>query len=177
MLRLVASYTETWASGRYFVRVPGARRYSGETVPIAFDGERNGMPHISDVIHLIRRHHMPDQTAPPAVEHMAEGKDGQFDGMPVARVASYQFLPGTSDEVFARVEQELLPLLKQQPGYLSYEAHRLDNERGVSISTWVSQEHADAAHTVIEMWAEERIGDYVVMVERYMSNVNYIPAS
>lgn len=108
-----------------------------------------------------------------STEQVAYGPAQVLHGPPVARVAMYHFKPGTVDAVLARAERELLPILQRQPGYVSYEGHKLGEDRGLSLSAWDTRPHAEAANDVIEAWVRENIAEAILSADCYLSNAAF----
>jgi len=62
------------------------------------------------------------------------------------RIGVYQFKPGVSTEEAAQITRKFtLPVYQQQPGFVAYEAIHVEGDRWVSITTWESQQQAEAA--------------------------------
>jgi heme-degrading monooxygenase HmoA len=91
-----------------------------------------------------------------------------------SRVAIYKFKPGTVDGVVQKAQQELLPVLQHQPGYIAYQVQKAgEPDQAISISAWQSQQDAEAATTFIERWVRDNIADTVVSVQQYISNIAF----
>ncbi len=62
------------------------------------------------------------------------------------RVGVYQFNPEFSTEEVARRTRELtLPVYQQQPGFVAYDAFHIEGDTWISVTTWESQQQAEAA--------------------------------
>jgi steroid delta-isomerase-like uncharacterized protein len=73
-----------------------------------------------------------------------------------ARIAVYQFRPGaTEEEVYRLTREGSLPVYRQQPGFVAYEGIHAEGDTWVSITTWESAAHADAATERIAAWIRE----------------------
>ena len=64
-----------------------------------------------------------------AIPKRPEG--GNYD---VLRLALYRFQPGTVDKVIRRGQQELLPMFRQQDGFVAYEVVRTREDTGFAIN-------------------------------------------
>jgi steroid delta-isomerase-like uncharacterized protein len=72
------------------------------------------------------------------------------------RLAVYEFDPRATDEYVVRLTREgSLPVYRQQPGFLAYEAIHAEGDTWISITTWDSPAHADAAAERIGAWIRQ----------------------
>ncbi len=79
-----------------------------------------------------------------------------------ARVNAYTCRPGALDEVLRRVEAEQVPILRAQPGFLSYEFVRTGPDTGLSISRWASTADAERSGGPSGAWVRETVADTIV---------------
>lgn len=85
------------------------------------------------------------------------------------RVGIYQLQEGASiAEIQRRVEGEMLPIFRQSPGFLGYEGVKTANGYFLSLSTWASQEQADAALATGGAWSLENLSFLVTLADNYV---------
>ena len=89
------------------------------------------------------------------------------------RLAVYQTRPGTVDEILRRAQSGMLPIFRQQPGFVAYEGVKTGDAEVVSISTWESAEQAQAAVQTAAGWVKENIGDMVVSVDNHVGELGF----
>ena len=71
-----------------------------------------------------------------------------------ARVAVYQVKPGTADEIARRAQAGMLPIFRNQPGFVAYGGVTADVDTVISLSFWQTQEQADAADPCLVVVAQ-----------------------
>jgi heme-degrading monooxygenase HmoA len=89
------------------------------------------------------------------------------------RVAIYQIMPGTADEILRRAQTGMLPIFRQQPGFIAYEGVVTVDDEVVSISTWESAEQAQAAVHTATGWVRENLADMILSVDNYVGEVGF----
>lgn len=75
--------------------------------------------------------------------------------MPYARVGIHKFKQGTIDEVIKKGKTKLLPVDREQPGFIAYEVIKIDDETAISISTWKTKKQAENALKRVSEWREQ----------------------
>ena len=93
--------------------------------------------------------------------------------MVYARVAVYRFRPGMAVPAIGRAQAGMLPIFREQPGFVAYEVVKTGDDAAVSISTWGSAEHARRAVEMAAGWVKDNIGDMVVSVENHVGEVSF----
>src|SRR5438128_2739476 len=73
----------------------------------------------------------------------------------VARIATYSFT-GDADELGARAEAGILPILKAQPGFQSY-AVAIGEGKVFSSSAWNSRADAETGSAAVATWVAENM--------------------
>jgi heme-degrading monooxygenase HmoA len=76
--------------------------------------------------------------------------------MPHARVGIHKLNRGTLDEAIRKAETDLSAFYRQQPGFISYEGIRVDDNTAISINVWETEEQAQEALDHIPKWREEQ---------------------
>jgi heme-degrading monooxygenase HmoA len=89
------------------------------------------------------------------------------------RVAIYQIKPGTADEILRRAQSGVLPIFRQQPGFVAYEGVVTADDEIVSISTWESAEQAQTAVHTAAGWVRENLEDMVFSVDNYVGELGF----
>jgi quinol monooxygenase YgiN len=87
------------------------------------------------------------------------------------RIALDTFRPGAADEAIRLTQQELVPLLRRQPGFIAYEIVRTGPDTALFIHTCATEAQAADALQRVLGWAQERLGDMIVSVERHAGEV------
>jgi hypothetical protein len=74
--------------------------------------------------------------------------------MRYARIAIHELKAGTVDVSVGRAESQLLPLLRGQPGFVSYAVYRIDHQSVASVSVWETREAAEASVRLSQDWID-----------------------
>ena len=88
--------------------------------------------------------------------------------MAYVRVAVYRIKAGTADEIVRQAQADVLPIFRQQPGFIAYEGVVTGDDEVVSISTWESAEQAQAAVQTAAGWVREHLADMIVSVDNHV---------
>jgi hypothetical protein len=88
-----------------------------------------------------------------------------------ARVALWQFAPGTADAVAERVRTELVPQMEHEPGFAGYGAARTGEDRAISVHAFATDAQAHAAGEKAAAWVREQIGSSIASVERHEGEI------
>lgn len=91
-----------------------------------------------------------------------------------ARVAVYQFRPGGADIVIERGKAGMVPIFRQQPGFIAYVVVKTADDAGVSISTWDTAEQAEQAVQAAAAWVKANVAEHVVAVENHIGDVSFV---
>ncbi len=62
-----------------------------------------------------------------------------------ARVAVFHLKPGSAYDVADKAEREILPLFRNQPGFISYSLMTMGSDAIASFSMWDSKRQAEDA--------------------------------
>jgi len=89
------------------------------------------------------------------------------------RVAVYQIKPGSADEIVQKAQSGMLPIFRQQPGFVAYEGIVTGDTEVVSISTWASAEQAQAAVQTAAGWVKANLADTIVSVENHVGELGF----
>jgi heme-degrading monooxygenase HmoA len=82
------------------------------------------------------------------------------------RLGVYRFQPGSIDTVIERGQAELLPLFREQPGFVAYEVVRSGADTGVSISHWMSSADAKRANATAQTWLRDNFAPLLVSADQ-----------
>jgi heme-degrading monooxygenase HmoA len=88
-----------------------------------------------------------------------------------ARVALYRLTSGTVEDVARKAEEGMLPIFRDQPGFVSYRLVRGEDETIISISRWQSRDQADRATEAAASWVRDNIADNVALQQNYVGEV------
>jgi hypothetical protein len=80
--------------------------------------------------------------------------------MPYGRCVIYSFV-GDAQEIIEKARAGILPIFKQQPGFLAYGV-MVQNDQLVSMSAWNSENDAKAADEAAKRWTAENMDAKVV---------------
>ena len=77
-----------------------------------------------------------------------------------ARASVYD-ITGSFDEVLTKVKEQFVPILRKQPGFVSYNMTRDDDNRStiMNLSVWETKKDAEASDTVAREWASKTLTD------------------
>ena len=90
-----------------------------------------------------------------------------------SRVGVYKLTQGGAQEVVRRAEAGMLPILREQPGFVAYELITTGDSSLVSISTWRTHDEADAAVKTIGGWVKENMAELTVSVENHVGDMAF----
>jgi heme-degrading monooxygenase HmoA len=91
--------------------------------------------------------------------------------MAAARVALYEFEADSLDEVREKVQSGMVPILRGQPGFVSYDVVHAGN-RLISVSRWESEEQAEQSVQTIADWVRESgVDELVTRTDNYVGEV------
>ena len=80
--------------------------------------------------------------------------------MPYGRCAIYSF-EGDDQEVIEKSRAGILPIFKQQPGFIAYGV-MVQNGQIISMSAWNTESDAKAADEAAKQWVSENLNAKVV---------------
>src|SRR3954466_6582630 len=89
------------------------------------------------------------------------------------RVAVYQIKLGTADEILKRAQSGMLPIFRQQPGFIAYEGVTTGDNEVVSISKWESAEQAQAAVPAAAAWVKENLAEMILSVNNHIGELGF----
>jgi heme-degrading monooxygenase HmoA len=90
-----------------------------------------------------------------------------------ARIAMYELVSGSFDEVAARAERDLLEVFRAEPGFRAYGLARVDHTRLVSISMWATEAQAHSAAETAAAWVQQHLHDEVKLEASYIGDVAF----
>jgi heme-degrading monooxygenase HmoA len=76
--------------------------------------------------------------------------------MPYGRCVIYSIKSGDGQEIIEKARASLLPIYRQQPGFIAY-GSILRDRKIASVSAWDSEADADAANEAILKWVSENL--------------------
>lgn len=77
------------------------------------------------------------------------------------RVATYGILKGSFQEIADTAKAGMLPIFRQQPGFIRYGVADMGDRELLSISVWDSREHAENATPTAASWVKENLAERV----------------
>ena len=93
--------------------------------------------------------------------------------MPHVRIAVDRIRPGSVEMVVRKVREGLLPLLRQQPGFVAYDVVATGDDEAVFISTWESRQAAEGSIGLAATWVRENLAELIVSVENHVGELRY----
>ncbi|HUG47678.1 MAG TPA: antibiotic biosynthesis monooxygenase [Candidatus Limnocylindria bacterium] len=91
--------------------------------------------------------------------------------MRYTRLATYDIVKGTFDELTGLAEEGILPLFAREPGFVDYGLVDVGNHKVVSISIWETREQALKSATMAATWIQENGLDRVRLVITQMGGL------
>lgn len=91
-----------------------------------------------------------------------------------ARIGVYRGQPDKLDAAVARAQQELVPMLQQQPGFRRYLGVRTGADGVISVSGWDAREQAEAAGQRLSGWVREAMGPALTSVEDHIGELAHV---
>jgi hypothetical protein len=70
-------------------------------------------------------------------------------------IRMYPLLPGSTEAFLQRVQESFVPLLRQQAGFIAYDASRVGSNRVCTISTFGTRAGAEASVLLALRWVQE----------------------
>jgi heme-degrading monooxygenase HmoA len=92
------------------------------------------------------------------------------------RIAVYQVKPGgtvTVDEAIRRSQAGLLPIFRNQPGFVGYGVVKTGEGSAISISFWQSRQQAKAAVQVAASWVKDNLAELTESVQIYVGDLSF----
>jgi heme-degrading monooxygenase HmoA len=71
----------------------------------------------------------------------------------------YRVQPGQVDEVARRVDDDWLGKVRALPGFISYHVFKADEDRLISVATFLDEKSGQKAAEASAEWVGERLGD------------------
>lgn len=90
-----------------------------------------------------------------------------------ARIATYQFKPGTATEVARKAGEGLSPIYRKHTGFHSYEVILTGKDTAYSVSTWDSEAQANEAVKDAAAWVKENVAEQLVTTESHVGSVAF----
>ena len=100
--------------------------------------------------------------------------------MQYARIGVYQVKPDSTiiiDKVIRTSQTGLLPILRNQPGFVSYGQVKTGQDSVISISFWQSRQQAEAAVQLIASWVKDNFPDLSESVQNYVGEVSFFTSA
>src|SRR2546423_6193354 len=89
------------------------------------------------------------------------------------RLAVYKIKSGMVDEVARKAEAGMLPIVRNQPGFVAYGIIKEGADRAVSLSVWETREQAEKAVQVAAAWVKDNIADITESVENHVGDLAF----
>lgn len=89
------------------------------------------------------------------------------------RIGVYKLIGDSSRTVFSRAEAGLLPIFRQQPGFIAYEGVEATDGTILSLSTWQSDQQAEAATRQAAEWVRENLAEVIQLQVNYVCEVAF----
>jgi heme-degrading monooxygenase HmoA len=91
--------------------------------------------------------------------------------MRYVRFAMYEMKPNTIDASMRNARKELLPLFRQQPGFVAYQGARLDDGRVISFSVWETRAACESAVRIASDWVKRNMAKDVVSSQTHIAEL------
>jgi quinol monooxygenase YgiN len=100
-----------------------------------------------------------------------------FKGTQYTRITNVTVKPGTADEATRRAESQLLPLYRDEPGFVAYTVAQTGDKTLISFSIWQQREQAEKASRIGETWVKEHAGDLVESIHGHIGKLGFMETS
>jgi heme-degrading monooxygenase HmoA len=80
--------------------------------------------------------------------------------------------PGQMDEILRKVEDELLPLYRQSPGFVAYTIAKTDEVSATALSIWQTRQQAEHARNIREDWEKK---ETAASIESFHNAIGSLP--
>lgn len=87
------------------------------------------------------------------------------------RMAIYQLTRGSTRDVIDLAQRDLVPILRAQRGFLSYELVTTPHDGLVSWSVWSSKRAAQEAAGLIKQWVDANVSRFIIDSELHIGDV------
>ena len=87
------------------------------------------------------------------------------------RLAIWNVVSGTAEEVCEVAQRELLPVFAAQPGFERYDVAILEDGKIVSLSIWDTSQEALAAVVIAHDYVKEHFGTRLELVDEHVGNL------
>jgi hypothetical protein len=67
--------------------------------------------------------------------------------------------PGSLNELARRIQDGLVPTLRNLPGFVAYDFVNLGNDEGIGINVFETQDTAEEANRLAADWARQNLAD------------------
>ena len=92
------------------------------------------------------------------------------------RMGIYSITQGTYAELMERAREGMAPIFRDSPGFVFYSTTDTGDGRFVSVSTWESQEEAEAASGKAAQWVRENMAGSVSLQEELIGEMTTLAA-
>ena len=93
------------------------------------------------------------------------------------RIGIYTITHGNYDEIVEKAREGLAPIHRESPGFIFYSVSDMGDGRLVSISTWESQEQAEASVSNSADWVGENLADSIELQENLVGEMTTLAAT
>ena len=90
------------------------------------------------------------------------------------RIAKYRVTGGTFDEVADAAKGGMLPVFREQPGFISYGVADCGDSTLLSISNWETHDEAEAAASAARDWVAANLADRIELVENHTGDYAFL---
>ncbi len=93
--------------------------------------------------------------------------------MQQAHVVLYRVKPGTVDEIIRRTKLGLVPIYRNQTGFVAYGLIKTEDDLLIALSVWHLPEQAEVADQTAAAWAQQHVGEMVESLEVHIGKVAF----
>ena len=97
--------------------------------------------------------------------------------MSCARIVLYDLRPGTVDFAIRNARVGLLPIFRQQAGFISYQVVKTGEASVISISFWETKAAAEDANRTAAEWAKLNLPDTIRSSKPFIAEVAFDSAT
>lgn len=90
------------------------------------------------------------------------------------RIATYDLINGTFQDLAGLTKDGMLPRISKEPGFIEYGVADLGNHKVASITVWETREQAEKSVNVAATWVKENISDRVKLLTSYVGDLAFL---
>jgi len=90
------------------------------------------------------------------------------------RLAIYELVNGSFQELSGLAKNGMLPLFSNEPGFIEYGVADIGDRKVCSITIWETREQAEKSVSLASTWVRENISGRVKLVTSYVGELAFL---